>query len=172
VTEYEVVSDPAVICRALAIYALSGALLGVLGGFISIAAGGASAAEAGVVAAVVAGVWFVAKTCTLPWWWYKAGRSRYAVRDGQLRVWIGSHMVGEMPAQDAFYMQVDGRIDIKTLLRNGFGIADFPRATFRGAQELVGPPVLLWHDSRRSLHDLQTVVNRHVDARRGQLGEN
>lgn len=109
---------------------------------------------------------FVVRTSGFPWWWLRAGRTRYEVVGSKLRFWNGPHLIDEFDCADIYLVRGEGYIDWKSCLFNGFGPIDFPRLTVRTSVMHTAPPILLWReDATRAFHQIKRAVN---DQGRGQ----
>ena len=155
--------------RAALIYAIFAIVMAGLVLMVDLALNGWAGWSTVSVTLAVGAVFFVARTFTAPWWWIKAGRTRYVVADGVLTTWKGDRLLDEIRCEEIFYVEHVGRIDTQAVLLNGFGVPDFPRAVFKGSRDVSGPPLLLWQDADPNLYQLAGLIQIHVDDRKRRL---
>lgn len=167
--EIEVVSDPRVLLRVATLSAIFAAVVASLALAVDVAISGWGGWGSVSIGLVIGLVLLVARTITMPWWWFKAGRTRYVVSDGVLTMWNGDRLLDEVRCEDIFYIEHLGQIDTRAVFLNGFGVIDFPRAVFKGSRDVAGPPLLLWEDADPSLFQLAVLVRKHREDRKGRL---
>ncbi|MGO4255045.1 hypothetical protein [Marmoricola sp. RAF53] len=138
------IADLSVLTRIAIAYAIfAAAIAGAIAVITAIGNQGLGSGELAVASALCVAL-FVLRSCTMPWWYLKAGRTRYEVRDGALRISVGEKAVRIIPCDDINLVRIQGRVDWKSCLLSGFGASDFPRVTVRADQIYVGPPIMLW----------------------------
>lgn len=143
---FRVDSSPAILWKPVALYV-------VLGLLFSAACIGSVAFEARAIdntdALLFLGLWLLASgiwtLTTVPWWWYRAGRTSYQVTDDQLQVLKAGRVTHSWPRSSVYLVRIDGCAQWSHFLIP-FNVDGgvFPRMRIWTDEQIELAPIMLW----------------------------